>query len=165
MVRAIWHFSFTVSDIQRSIAFYRDILGMELVHTQEQTNPYTRKLVGYPDAHLKVAMLKTPADTCSPSTHVLELVEYVAPRGVKIDTATRNAGSAHLAFVVDDIFAAYDSLHRQGVRFHSEPVAIEAGANRGGYTVYFLDPDDITLEIVQPPPHLLDAYRSAGSRP
>lgn len=165
MVRAIWHFSFTVSDIQRSIAFYRDILGMELVHTQEQANPYTRKLVGYPDAHLKVAMLKTPADTCSPSTHVLELVEYVAPRGVKIDTATRNAGSAHLAFVVDDIFAAYESLRRQGVRFRSEPVAIEAGANRGGYTVYFLDPDDITLEIVQPPPHLLDAYRSAGSRP
>ncbi len=36
-------------------------------------------------------------------------------------------------------------------RFRSEPVAIEAGINRGGYTVYFLDPDDITLEIIQAP--------------
>ena len=151
MVKAVWHFSFTVSDIQQSIAFYRNILGMELVHTQEQSNPYTQKLVGYPDAHLRIAMFKTPAGTCSPSSHVLELVEYVAPEGEKIDTSTVNVGSAHMAFVVDDIFATYEAWRQQGVRFKSDPVAIEAGANKGGYTVYFLDPDDITLEIIQPP--------------
>jgi hypothetical protein len=39
-----------------------------------------------------------------------------------------------------------------GVRFRSEPVAIEAGINTGGFTCYFLDPDDITLEIIQAPP-------------
>jgi catechol 2,3-dioxygenase-like lactoylglutathione lyase family enzyme len=43
-------------------------------------------------------------------------------------------------------------MAKHGVRFRSEPVAIEAGINKGGYTVYFLDPDDITLEIIQPPP-------------
>jgi lactoylglutathione lyase len=151
MVKAVWHFSFTVSDLEQSIAFYRDILGMQLVHTQEQSNPYTRKLVGYHDAHLRVAQLKTPADTCSPSTHVLELVEYVAPPGSKIDTSTCNVGAAHMAFVVDDIFATYAAWRERGVRFKSDPVAIEAGVNQGGYTVYFLDPDDITLEIIQPP--------------
>ena len=156
MVKAVWHFSFTVSDIEQSIAFYRDILGMELVSTQEQSNPYTRKLVGYPDAHLRIAMFKTPAGTCSPSSHVLELVEYVAPAGERIDTSTCNVGSAHMAFVVDDIFATYEVWRQQGVRFKSDPVAIEAGVNQGGYTVYFLDPDDITLEIIQPPPHRLD---------
>ena len=36
-----WHFSFTVSDIEQSIRFYRDVVGLELVHTQEQANPYT----------------------------------------------------------------------------------------------------------------------------
>ena len=152
MLKGVWHFSFTVSNLEQSIAFYRDILGMELIHRQEQNNPYTHKLVGYPDAHLRVAQLKTAADTCSPSTHMLELVEYVAPQGTKIDTGTCNPGTAHLAFVVDDIFAAYAAWRQQGVRFKSDPVAIEAGVNRGGYTVYFLDPDDITLEIVQPPP-------------
>ncbi len=112
---------------------------------------------------LRSVLLEMPEVRSILSDHVLKLVEYVVSRGAKIDTATRNAGSAHLAFVVDGIFAAYESLRRQGVRFRSEPVAIEAGANRGGYTVYFLDPDDITLEIVQPPPHLLAAYRSAGA--
>jgi len=39
-----------------------------------------------------------------------------------------------------------------GVEFKAErPIAIEAGVNKGGFTVYFTDPDGITLELVQPP--------------
>ena len=152
MLVDIWHFSFTVSDIERSIHFYRDILGMELVHTQEQANAYTRKFVGYPDAHLKVAQFRLGAKNPPLSGHILELVEYVAPKGVKIDTSTPNPGTAHLAFQVDDIFSEFARLSALGVRFRSsEPIAIEAGINKGGYTCYFLDPDDITLEIIQPP--------------
>jgi lactoylglutathione lyase len=146
-----WHFSFTVSDIEQSILFYRDVLGMELVHTQEQANAYTRRLVGYEDAHLKVAQLRIKVGTPSRSGHMLELVEYVAPRGVKVDTRTKNTGTAHLAFEVDDIHAEYARMAGLGVRFRSEPVAIEAGINKGGFTCYFLDPDDITLEMMQPP--------------
>jgi hypothetical protein len=38
------------------------------------------------------------------------------------------------------------------VRFKSEPVEITHGRNRGAKAVYLLDPDDITLELVQPAP-------------
>jgi catechol 2,3-dioxygenase-like lactoylglutathione lyase family enzyme len=152
MIIDTWHFSFTVSDIEQSIAFYRDILGLELVHRQEQSNAYTRRFVGYPDAHLKVAQFHIQGKTGVRSGHLLELVQYVAPKGQKVDTRTPNPGTAHLAFEVDDLQAEYRRLVEHGVRFRSEPVAIEAGINKGGYTVYFLDPDDITLEMVQPPP-------------
>ncbi len=47
---------------------------------------------------------------------------------------------------------AYERMKALGVRFKSEPVRITAGRNEGGWTVYFLDPDDITLEMVQPSP-------------
>ena len=151
MIVDTWHFSFTVADIEKSIEFYRDILGLELVHRQEQANAYTRKFVGYPDAHLKVAQFRIAGARSTRSGHLLELVEYVAPKGQKVDTRTLNPGTAHLAFEVDDIQAEYQRMVAQGVRFRSEPVAIEAGINKGGYTVYFLDPDDITLEIIQPP--------------
>ena len=141
-----WHFSFTVSDIEQSIRFYRDVVGLELVHTQEQANPYTCKLVGYPDAHLKVAMFRIADAHVGRSGHMLELIEYVAPRGEKLGTMTKNTGAAHLAFEVDDIFAEYERMAALGVRFRSsKPVAIEAGRNNGGFTVYFLDPDNITL--------------------
>jgi catechol 2,3-dioxygenase-like lactoylglutathione lyase family enzyme len=152
MIINTWHFSFTVADIEQSIAFYRDILGLELVHRQEQSNAYTRKFVGYPDAHLKVAQFRIRGRSENRSGHLLELVQYVAPKGQKVDTRTPNPGTAHLAFEVDDLQAEYQRLVQHGVRFRSEPVAIEAGINKGGFTVYFLDPDEITLEMIQPPP-------------
>jgi len=151
MLTAIWHISFTVGDLDRSVAFYRDMLGMELVKTQEQANAYTRRFVGFPDAHLRVAQLRIPGTHPLPSHHALELVQYIAPVGVRVDTRLLNPGTAHLAFAVPDLQAAYECLRSQGVRFRSEPVEITEGVNAGGATVYLLDPDDITIELVQPP--------------
>ena len=73
------------ADIERSVIFYRDVLGFELIHRQEQANEYTRRLVGYPDAHLKVAQFALPGQPRGRLTHDLELLEFVAPRGVRGD--------------------------------------------------------------------------------
>ena len=56
----VWHASFTVKNLEASLEFYCGLLGLELYHQQVQHNEYTAKLVGYPDAHLKVAMLRIP---------------------------------------------------------------------------------------------------------
>src|SRR5512144_2528969 len=98
MIRAVWHFSFTVADIDRSVDFYRDVLGLELMHRQEQSNAYTRKFVGYPEAHLRVAQFRIHGVPTGRSGHMLELVQYVAPLGQPVDTQTKNPGTAHLAF-------------------------------------------------------------------
>jgi catechol 2,3-dioxygenase-like lactoylglutathione lyase family enzyme len=148
---SIWHFSFTISDLDQSIAFYRDLLGLDLVHTQEQANEYTRKLVGYPDAHLRIAQFAVPGQPRGRSSHDLELVEYVTPRGAKFGPERHRPGASHLALCVEDALGEYEKLTTAGVRFISAPQAITAGVNQGGYTCYFLDPDDITLELVQPP--------------
>lgn len=129
----IWHTSFTVSDIDASIRFYCDLLGMELYHQQEQQNEYTSRLVAYPNAHLKVAMLKLKNAFVGPSYHHLELVEYVHPRGEKTDVSTNRAGAPHLAFVTDDIFGDFARLSAAGVRFKADaPIEIVAGVNKGG---------------------------------
>lgn len=153
MIQGIWHFSFTVADIDRSIAFYRDLLGFTLVKTQEQANEYTSRLVGYPNAHLKVAQFALPGQPRGISSHDLELVEYVHPRGDRGDTNICNPGAAHLAMTVDDIHAYYERLSMAGVPFVSPPNAITSGVNAGGFTCYFRDPDSIVLELVQPPVH------------
>jgi catechol 2,3-dioxygenase-like lactoylglutathione lyase family enzyme len=155
MLRGVWHFSFTVADIEQTILFYRDLLGFDLIHTQEQANEYTRRLVGYPDAHLKVAQFAVPGQPRGISTHDLELVEYVSPRGSRGDINTYNPGAAHLAMTVDDIHERYERLKSAGVTFVSPPNPITAGVNTGGHTCYFRDPDDIVLEMLQPPPHRL----------
>lgn len=154
-----WHFSFTVSDIDASVAFYRDVMGMELIHQQDQDNDYTRALVGFPDASLRIAQLAMPGEPRGLSGHHLELVEYLVPRGASYGPERNRPGASHLAFCVADARATYERLRAVGVRFVSEPQAITAGINTGGWTCYFLGPDDITLELVQPP-----ASRLAGLR-
>lgn len=151
----VWHFSFTVSNIDRSVAFYRDLLGFELIHRQEQANDYTRRLVGYADAHLRIAQFALPGQPRGLSTHDLELVEYVAPRGRRGDTNICNPGAAHLAFAIDDINDRYERLAAAGIHFFSPPNGITGGVNEGGFTCYFHDPDQIVLEMVQPPVHRL----------
>lgn len=151
-VLGIWHTSFTVGDLEASLAFYCGLLGMELVHRQTQQNEYTSKLVGFEDAHLEVAMLRVPDMDAGPSGHHLELVQYLNPLGDPIKVRNNQPGAPHLAFVVQDIHSLFGSLSSNGVKFRSEkPIEIMAGRNKGGYTIYFSDPDGITLELVQPP--------------
>jgi catechol 2,3-dioxygenase-like lactoylglutathione lyase family enzyme len=152
MVKGLWHFSFTVSNLERSIDFYCGLLGMQLRLRQDQNNEYTRKLVGYPDANLKVAQLFLAGTSIGPSGHVLELVQFLTPTLPHNPPGTGHPNSAHMAFTVDDIHSEYNRLREAGVQFRSEPIAIAAGVNRGGATVYFLDPDGVTLELLQPPP-------------
>jgi catechol 2,3-dioxygenase-like lactoylglutathione lyase family enzyme len=150
MLHGVFHFSFTVSDIEASVSWYRDVLGVEVVHRQRQDNEYTRTLVGMPDAVLEVAQFGIPGAPPPMSTHVLELVEYVEGGGRPVDLATNNTGVAHLAFVVTSIHEEYERLRGRGVVFRNPPVEIEEGVNRGGYSCYFSDPDGITLELIQP---------------
>lgn len=121
MLTGIWHTGLHVSDLDRSIAFYRDVLGLELVHVQDQDNPYTRNLVGYPDARLRVAQLAVPGARPGISSHDVELVQYLEPRGTRQDPARYHPGSAHLAFVVGDLRAEYERMVAAGVRFVSPP--------------------------------------------
>lgn len=141
------HFSFTVEDLDRSAAFYRDVLGMRLLRRADRRGPDISGIVAFENAHLKIAYLELPG---APGME-LELIEYLSPKGEPMDRRTCNPGSAHICFGTDDVHAAYASLASAGVQFRSEPVLVMTGGFKGGYALYFLDPDGNTLELVQAP--------------
>lgn len=152
MLQGFWHVSFTVSNLEQSVKWYTEVLGLEYVRGQIQANPYTSKLVGFPDIHLKVAQLRVPGLPAPRSLHHIELIEYVKPRGADIPLETNRTGIGHWAFQIDDMMTEFARMKALGVNFKSEPNYIAEGVNKGGYAVYFTDPDGITLELVQPPP-------------
>jgi lactoylglutathione lyase len=149
------HVGLTVSDLERSIAFYRDLLGFNVSYERgEVTADYMPRLVGIPGARLKIAGLDIPG------LH-LDLIEYLEPRGAASAGSTSDVGNVHLGFTVDDLWTAYRHLAGAGVQFKSEPVSPTTGPNSGGWAIYFVDPDGATLEMIQRP---LSTSESASPR-
>jgi catechol 2,3-dioxygenase-like lactoylglutathione lyase family enzyme len=159
------HFAFTVSDIDKSIAWYVEVLGLELVARQRSENAYIKQLVGMSDAVLEVAQFKIKGASPGLSTHMLELIQYVTPVGGNSFLPTNATGTAHLGFLTDDINHDYQRLVRLGVEFTNPPVTISEGVNAGGAACYFRDPDGITLELLMPSPERLASFTSTNEAP
>jgi catechol 2,3-dioxygenase-like lactoylglutathione lyase family enzyme len=140
------HFNFTVADMDRSLGFWRDTLGLEVLNDWVSEAGYLAEINGYPKVRMRLAFLKLPGTEAK-----LELIQYLEPPGAPRDLPTNVPGAAHLCFDVPDIQAAYEELRARGVRFRSAPVEITSAANRGARGVYLVDPDGITVELRQPP--------------
>jgi catechol 2,3-dioxygenase-like lactoylglutathione lyase family enzyme len=146
--RALHHTGYTVDDLERSLGFYRDLLGMEVVARQEKRGGYLAEIVGHPDAHVRMAHLRAPG-----SAHILELFEYVSPAGARGRRREPcDTGTAHLCFAVHDLRSLYDDLRAAGVdSFVTGPVEVDTGVNAGGLALYLRDPDGMPVELFQPP--------------
>jgi catechol 2,3-dioxygenase-like lactoylglutathione lyase family enzyme len=145
--QSLHHTGFTVSDLEASLRFYRDLLGCEVVATQEKQGGYLAAIVGYPGAHVRMAHLRAPE-----SAHLIELFEYLEPSPRRAQTEPRIVGCAHVCLIVADLDATYRRLRSAGIdSFFTPPVEVDTGVNAGGSALYLRDPDGIIVELFQPP--------------
>ena len=137
------HTSFTVSDLDRSIAFFRDALGFEVTSRAPRDPRAIRHITGVDGADIEVAYIRGPG-------HSLELIQYLAPecRG-QVIAKPCDTGFAHVAYDVDDIEAALEAVAAHGVKPINRPWVIDRGPNTGRRVVYCRDPDGITIEFIE----------------
>jgi lactoylglutathione lyase len=140
------HTSYTISNLEKSLDFYIGKLGLELLWQRQIEDAYFCEIIGFPDCTVRAAHLRIPG-----ATHHIELFEYVAPGGQKADLHTNNVGSSHISLLVEDIEETYEELKAKDVQFRSPPIEITHGIHQGGWGIYLLDPDGITVELFQPP--------------
>jgi catechol 2,3-dioxygenase-like lactoylglutathione lyase family enzyme len=144
-MRGVHHTGIIVSDLDRSIDFYHDVLGLEFATEPGPVvdDPELGPKLGVPGASLRMVAFKV-------GDGALELLEYLSPAS-PIDTPMpQNAlGSHHVGFRVDDIEATVRELRGKGVEFIGEVTPIDDGVLAGWRWVYFKDPDGITLELVE----------------
>lgn len=142
------HTGITVSNLERSLAFWRDVLGFEFSHSAHQTGERVEQITGVKGAELKLAVLKTPTG------HKIELLEYLAPanRRKTFDLRPCDLGHVHVALIVDDLDAALKKISEHGWKAAGEPQALTHGPNAGKRVVYVFDPDGTTIEFMQMPP-------------
>jgi len=143
IVKSSRHTGVVVKDLESSLAFYRDLLGLELVARSFEKGPYIENVVGIPGAVVEWVKLKTP------DGYIVELLQYHShPDGSPHSEAARSnrLGCSHLAFTVTDIGALIGTLTRKGFRCNSEPQTSPDGKVR---IVYAHDPDGTILELVE----------------
>jgi lactoylglutathione lyase len=138
------HVGFQVSDIERSRAYYRDVIGLTEIERLTRDEPYLSQVTGYRGVRLEIALLAEPV-----TGTILELVEYPEGLGRPIDPATANPGTGHVCFIVDDVDAIHARAIAAGHGSVNPPVTPTAGRWVGGRSVYLLDPDGIRVELVQ----------------
>ena len=140
------HISFTVEDIERSLVFYRDTLGLPVIADQKPGHAHHTRLTGFAGAQLRTVFLALPGVSTK-----LGLVQYIHPPGQPQDLATNKIGDAHICLEVADIHQVYEEWQTRGADFKSEPIRSGTGINRGSFTVYLTDPDGITVQLLQRP--------------
>jgi len=137
------HTSFTVSSLDRSIGFFRDCLGFELISRAPRDPAIVARITGIPGADMEIAFLRGPG-------HTIELIEYKGPKEKgKVEARPCDTGFAHVAFNVDDVEAAVAAAKPYQVEAIAPPVAINAGPNKGRKVVYLRDWDGVTVELIE----------------
>jgi glyoxylase I family protein len=139
------HTGITVSNLERSLAFWRDVLGFELSHRAHQTGELASEITGVPGAEISLAVLKAPG-------HKIELLEYHAPADRKQTVNLRpcDVGHVHVALIVDDLDAVLNTIAAAGWKAAGKPQTLQTGPNAGKRVVYVRDPDGTTIEFMRP---------------
>ena len=150
LVSEVSRVGFTVSDLDASVAFFRDVLEFESVGERELAGDAIERGTGVFAARVRVARLRLGAEE-------LELTEYLAPStGRAFPEATRgnDLWFQHVAIVVSDMEAAYAKLRTHRVRHASAgPQRLpDWNPNAGGISAfYFRDADGHFLELIHFP--------------
>jgi len=143
VARALDHIAVTVADTERSLRFYRDLLGLVQVEQHPLEGEKIQTALGLHGARARSTRLATAG---TPSI-LIDLMEFYAPATERCIPPTGAVGSTHFCLAVDGLAAAYEDLKSKGVEFVSEPVTFEL--TDGSVTVVFThDPDGNVVELV-----------------
>ncbi|HVK70957.1 MAG TPA: lactoylglutathione lyase [Polyangium sp.] len=123
----ILHTMLRVGDLDRSLAFYTDVLGMKLIRRRD-----------YPEGRFTLAFIGYGDES---ETAVLELTHNWDTKSYEIGT-----GYGHIAIQVDDAYKACEEAKKRGGK-----VTREAGPMKHGTTViaFVEDPDGYKIEFIQ----------------
>jgi catechol 2,3-dioxygenase-like lactoylglutathione lyase family enzyme len=143
----IHHAAIVVSSLEKSLYFYKDILGWKILFQHALSFPGIEEIMGIPCIEGKTIILQKDQDIVD---GMIELLEITSPKPDLSERggAFHKTGLGMLSFRVNDIEKTYRSLIKEGVEFISLPTKV----NFGEYSLkscMFLDPDGVYLEIIE----------------
>lgn len=147
-VQRLSHVGLTVRDLDTSLAFWRDQLGLRELGRGIVEWEHLDRIIGLDDTQIEWAELELPGEA------FLELFAYRRPPGAPLRPGGMNRpGMTHICLEVEHIEQVVERLRAGGYQARSrELVTIPRGAYKDFKCIYFLDPDGVTLELTERPP-------------
>lgn len=140
LVKGMRHTGIICKDIQLSLIFYRDFLGLKVIQDFWDTSDYINQITGISDGNVHMIKMEASDGT------VIELLDYESHPAELIDQKIYSPGACHLALQVHNIKKAYAELSGKGVRFISEPVLSSEGIAK---VCFCFDPNNTRIELVE----------------
>lgn len=143
MIRAVRHAGIVVEDLERMLAFYCGVLGLELRAGADEAGSFVDGLLGFSGAQVTTAKLAAPEGPT-----LVELLRFTAPPSPpRRPLATNTPGPTHIAFTVADLDALRPRLEAAGAVFNAPPALSPDGRAK---VAYIRDPEGNFLELVEP---------------
>ncbi len=144
MLKSFFHTGFVVRDIEKSVQFYTEVLGMRMAGRMEFHDGFIEQVLAFPQAHIKGGFVDIGEG------HQLELIQYISPESGHGAMSRNDLGAAHLAFFVDDIERFYAATSDKGLKYNNPPSSLSGEDGGLLYKVcYAQDPDGNWLEFVE----------------
>ena len=143
--RHVDHVGMTVPDLNAAIFFFENALDAQLLW---RVGPFDETPTGVPIKSVYLAMLRL-----GPNLNV-ELMSFDAERQRREMPSNIDLGATHIAFFVDDIRAAADSLKKHGAELLHGPIQAKGEVKKGEQIWYFKTPWGAFMEILWRPDHL-----------
>ena len=140
MINDVRHIGIVVTDMEKSLKFYRGLLGLKIKSLVDEEGKFLDNMLAHENVKNKVAKLYAKNGNV--------LVELINSKsyGNKKDRDFFTIGASHFAFTVDDLEKTYDYLVKNGVKFTAPPQQTPDGFAK---VTFCEDPDGTPIELVE----------------
>lgn len=140
MINRIRHTGIVVDDLEKSLSFYRDLLGFEVVKRADEGGPFIEQILALDKA------LVTTVKMTSQDGQMIELLSYKKHTTKKQERRINDVGLSHVAFSVNDIDREYERLREHAVEFISDPAVSPDGYAK---VAFCRAPEGTFVELVE----------------
>ena len=141
LIKDIRHFGIVVSNLEKSLKFYRDLLGLKITRVMDESGKYIDNMLSLDSVQVKTVKMES-----ANGGTLIELLEFKSPSSNVIHKEFFDIGASHVAFTVNNLDECYSFLSSSGIKFNSTP---QISPDKKAKVAFCFDPDNTPIELVE----------------